>query len=734
MNNVGVIPIYYNNTLINSDFSRVNGLNFTGAGVTINAPSVSFIGGIGIANIDIRYTQVTNAIGDYANLSYLRVSPGVTTVGILSGTSSTFSGIITASSFNGNLNCSDAVISGIITSSTFKSSSLNLTNNIDTNINNLSGVNGKFTGIITASKYFGDIYASQGLISGIATATQYLSGRLDGNSIVSESLNCGIATVQFLTANDVIHSGILTSSLIKGSDVNTNSIIVSSGITTVGVLTGTSAYFTGVSTSRDIIVTTLNGNLTGPSSLSGNIDISNILFTGNVDSLLNQFKILPPYRKIVYVDGNILRTSVSDTGSATSGITTEIWIDIWDNSKTHGISTSGWVRGTAPGTGTTAYTVGGRQCFSNINQAFRWIGNRNPSDNSAIIINLYKTSSSNESSSSGVAAVNNYSGTSAIIVQRGSSQPRLSVGITTYSWGPEHYSGHFNVPNSKLVFNEVNLNCAGTLSNPDRAVFNRNTYITSGALSFTTSRLKFIYDGSVSTNSFMFFVRSNKYSSTIELYWQQNPDIYNLYSLNSNKNEFIFNILNSTNLSPSGQSSLFYCKNFLIYTRIGKFAYPTTANLNIIMSVLNQGIQPISIIRSNSCIFQLDGGRPDNINEYYGGLKMNLDISGSNIQKLFFVLSFNEGSRFVYIFDSILSHSLIDITVNQNPVNDISDFFAFSLGDSYILNSLNIDYNESFIKKLMNAISLNVQKTYYILGRASVFNSQFYRNGITQTL
>ena len=310
MNNVGVIPIYYNNTLINSDFSRVNGLNFTGAGVTINAPSVSFIGGIGIANIDIRYTQATNAIGDYANSSYLRVSPGITTVNFLNGTSANFSGIITASSFNGNLNCSDAVISGIITSYTFKSSSLNLTNNIDTNINNLSGVNGKFTGVITASKYFGDIYASQGLISGIVTATQYLSGRLDGNSVASESLNCGIATVQFLTANNVIHSGILTSSLIKGGDVNTNSISVSSGVSTVGVLTGTSAYFTGVSTIGIVTSITLTGNLTGPSSLSGNIDISNTLFTGNVDSLLNQFKILPSYRKIVYVDGNISRTSI----------------------------------------------------------------------------------------------------------------------------------------------------------------------------------------------------------------------------------------------------------------------------------------------------------------------------------------------------------------------------------------------------------------------------------------
>lgn len=734
MNNVGVIPIYYNNTLINSDFSRVNGLNFTGAGVTINAPSVSFIGGIGIANIDIRYTQVTNAIGDYANLSYLRVSPGITTVNFLNGIGANFSGIITASSFNGNLNCSDAVISGIITSPIFKSSSLNLTNNIDTNINNLSGVNGKFTGIITASKYFGDIYASQGLISGIVTATQYLSGGLDGNSVASESLNCGIATIQFLTANNVIHSGILTSSLIKGGDVNTNSISVSSGITTVGVLTGTSAYFTGVSTSGDIIVTTLNGTLTGPSSLSGNIDISNTLFTGNVDSLLNQFKILPSYRKIVYVDGNISRTNVSDTGAATSGITTEIWIDIWDNSKTHGISTSGWVRGTAPGTGTTAYTVGSRQCFSNINQTFRWIGNRNPSDNSPITINLYKTSSSNESLSSGTAVVNTYLGNSEIIIQRGPSQPRLSVGITTYSWGPEHYSGHFNAPNSKLVFNEVNLNCAGSLSNPDRAVFNRNTYIISGALSFTTSRLKFIYDGSILTNSFMFFVVSNKCSSSIELYWQKNPDIYNLYSSDSNKNEFIFNVLNSANLTPNGGTSLFYCKKFSIYTRIGKFAYPKSANLNIVMNVLNQGIQPISIIKSASSIFQLDGGRPDDINEYYGGLKMNLDISGGNIQKLFFVLWFNQGSRFVYVLESISSHSLIDITINQNKINDLSDFIAFSLDNSYILNSLSIDNNESFIKKLMNAVSLNVQKTYYILGCGSVFNSQFYRNGITQTL
>jgi len=57
---IGIISVYDNGFLPNNAFSRIHGLNFVGAGVTVEVPSIDFIGDVGIATIRIAVNDILN--------------------------------------------------------------------------------------------------------------------------------------------------------------------------------------------------------------------------------------------------------------------------------------------------------------------------------------------------------------------------------------------------------------------------------------------------------------------------------------------------------------------------------------------------------------------------------------------------------------------------------------------------------------------------------------------------
>jgi hypothetical protein len=57
---IGIITVYDDGFLPNNAFSRIHGLNFVGAGVTVEVPSIDFIGNLGIATIRIAVNDILN--------------------------------------------------------------------------------------------------------------------------------------------------------------------------------------------------------------------------------------------------------------------------------------------------------------------------------------------------------------------------------------------------------------------------------------------------------------------------------------------------------------------------------------------------------------------------------------------------------------------------------------------------------------------------------------------------
>lgn len=57
---LGIVSVYDNGFLPNNAFSRIHGLNFVGTGVTVEVPSIDFIGDVGIATIRIAFSDIFN--------------------------------------------------------------------------------------------------------------------------------------------------------------------------------------------------------------------------------------------------------------------------------------------------------------------------------------------------------------------------------------------------------------------------------------------------------------------------------------------------------------------------------------------------------------------------------------------------------------------------------------------------------------------------------------------------
>jgi hypothetical protein len=57
---IGIITVYDDGFLPNNAFQKIHGLNFVGAGVTVEVPSIDFIGDVGIATIRIAVNDILN--------------------------------------------------------------------------------------------------------------------------------------------------------------------------------------------------------------------------------------------------------------------------------------------------------------------------------------------------------------------------------------------------------------------------------------------------------------------------------------------------------------------------------------------------------------------------------------------------------------------------------------------------------------------------------------------------
>ena len=77
---IGIISVYDNGFLPNNAFQKIHGLNFVGAGVTVEVPSIEFIGDVGIATIRIAVRDIFNQ-GDVGQILFN------TTAGVIGGAS-----------------------------------------------------------------------------------------------------------------------------------------------------------------------------------------------------------------------------------------------------------------------------------------------------------------------------------------------------------------------------------------------------------------------------------------------------------------------------------------------------------------------------------------------------------------------------------------------------------------------------------------------------------------------
>lgn len=77
---IGIVSVYDNGFLPNNAFQKIHGLNFVGAGVTVEVPAIEFIGDVGIATIRIAVNDILNQ-GDIGQVLFN------TTGGIVGGAS-----------------------------------------------------------------------------------------------------------------------------------------------------------------------------------------------------------------------------------------------------------------------------------------------------------------------------------------------------------------------------------------------------------------------------------------------------------------------------------------------------------------------------------------------------------------------------------------------------------------------------------------------------------------------
>ena len=277
-----------------SGFVEVTGISTirVGAGLTIFAPSgttgIASIGNITDANIDIyddrSYLSIPNVAQLQAGIGLSVSSPsanrakfdvtgniprlnvsGITTLTQVGATDLNASGIITATTFDGNL---EGNVTGNVTGDVNGNITGNVTGNLTGDVlAGLATATGGFigninsSGVSTVTQLAGTTIA----ITGLSTARGYIS---NVNSFMGNVNSSGISTIKYLQNTNTNTSGVTTSASFVGNltgDVtgNISGDINSTGSSTMGQLT-----VTGVTTSSSF-VGPLTGNVTG--NLSGNV-------------------------------------------------------------------------------------------------------------------------------------------------------------------------------------------------------------------------------------------------------------------------------------------------------------------------------------------------------------------------------------------------------------------------------------------------------------------------------
>ena len=281
---LGIISVYANGELPNNAFGRIHGLNFVGNGVTVETPSVNFIGDVGIATVRFTVTNILNqgapgqvlyngpnglAIGS-TDLSYYNRNVGIGTSlpnSKLEVIGDVFvSGVVTASNFYGNLSGTATTatnviggigsirelnVSGITTlgiTSTIQLTTQNLNVTGVSTLGFVTATNAFYTGVVTATKFYGDV---DGSIDSATYATK---------SGVSTNVIGGIASVTSLSVSGITTLGITSATQLTAQNLNV------SGVSTLGFVTAKDAFYTGV-----ITATRFYGNLSGTATTATNV-------------------------------------------------------------------------------------------------------------------------------------------------------------------------------------------------------------------------------------------------------------------------------------------------------------------------------------------------------------------------------------------------------------------------------------------------------------------------------
>jgi hypothetical protein len=270
-----------------------------------------------VGNLTGTATTATNVIGGIGSLSSLSVS-GITTVGFLTASNISVSGVVTATTFYGNLTGGTADIANYATNAGISTSVIG-------GIGSLSSLS----------------------VSGITTL-----GITSTTNLTTQNLNAsGITTVGFLTASNISVSGVVTATTFYGNltggtaDTATNVIggigsvtqLSVSGVSTVGFLTASNISVSGIVTASSFV-----GNLTGTATTATNLSDADNITTGTINSarLSGTYNI------------NVSYANTSGISTVAQGLTGTPNITV-------GIVTASSFVGPLTGTATTATNVSG---------------------------------------------------------------------------------------------------------------------------------------------------------------------------------------------------------------------------------------------------------------------------------------------------------------------------------------------------------------------------------------
>jgi hypothetical protein len=218
---LGVISVYANDLLPNNAFQRIHGLNFVGTGVTLETPPLELVSGSGIGIATIRFT-----VTDIQNRGQIGQVLYNTDSGYAYGADDLY----------------------------YVSGNVGIGSTIPKQKLDVSG-NGYFSGIVTASQFYGSFV---GNLSGTSTtSTNVIGGIASVTSLsVSGISTLGVTSATNLNSNNLVVSEVSSLGLVKIATDGTSGIITSSnpGVTTVfyygdgsGLTNITATTITGVS-------------------------------------------------------------------------------------------------------------------------------------------------------------------------------------------------------------------------------------------------------------------------------------------------------------------------------------------------------------------------------------------------------------------------------------------------------------------------------------------------------